>query len=173
MGFLSDIFGGTDNSAQKAQISANERTQQYIEEQAALARGDSLGLFPYGDDARNQTYRMALELLGGSIPEQMRMFQEGNMGAQRQISAAAPEYRNAILGLPVDYRALQPQRVDYADMFNVKVPNFGSAPVSSSGLFSSAPKGGSTPAYTGSPINSLSPTMRWALTSGGLRGGLY
>ena len=128
MGFLSDIFGGTDDSAQKAQISANERTQEFIEEQTALARGDALGLYPYGDRARNQSYSAALELLGASIPEQMRMFQEGNLGAQRQLSAAAPQYRNAILGLPVDYRALQPSAVNYADMFNVKAPRFGPTP---------------------------------------------
>lgn len=134
MGFLSGIgekiFGGTDNSAQKEQIAANERTQEFIEQQAGIARGDALGLFPYGDQARNDSYNLALSMLGQAIPEQMRVFQQGNVGAQLNMAAAMPQFQNAILGLPVNNSAIQGYQIQPdTSMFQTQLPNFGPTPV--------------------------------------------
>lgn len=132
MGFLSGIgekiFGGNDSRGQDAQIEANARYEQYIREQAALARGDASNLYNYADDARNQSYNMALEMLGGAMPEQARLFQDGNYMAQQQLSMGAPQYQNAIMGLPV--QQAQPMNVQMPDFsqYQVQLPDFGQRP---------------------------------------------
>lgn len=103
MGFLSDItktlFGGTDDTGLKAQQKANDRSQQFIREQAALARGDANYLYPAGDAARNQGISAAMGLMGRALPEQMRMFQGGNQAAQLHYMQGQPQYKNDILGM--------------------------------------------------------------------------
>jgi hypothetical protein len=111
MGIFSSIsdtlFGGTDDSSQKKQIKANERTQEFIEEQAALARGDVLALQPLGDQARSQGYQSAIDMLTGSTPQQIDLTARGNIGGQEALLAGLPQIQNAILGMPVDMGALQ------------------------------------------------------------------
>ena len=134
MGFLSGltekVFGGTDNSAQKAQIAANQRTQEFIERMAGLNRADANYLYPQGDYARNQTINAAMALLGNSMPTQMGMYQDGNVAAQMQLLAGLPQYQNAILGLPVNNAALQPYRAAMPDpsAYQQRLPDFGMAP---------------------------------------------
>ena len=103
MGFLSDItktlFGGTDDTGLKEQQKANDRSQQFIREQAALARGDANYLYPAGDAARNQGISAAMGLMGRALPEQMRMFQGGNQAAQLHYMQGQPQYKNDILGM--------------------------------------------------------------------------
>lgn len=131
MGFLSGltekVFGGTDNSAQKAQMAANQRTQEYIERMAGLARGDANALYSAGDYARNQGINAAMALMGRSMPTQMGMFQDGNVSAQMQLLAGMPQYQNAILGMPVNNQALQPYRAAMPDpsSYRVQLPDFG------------------------------------------------
>lgn len=133
MGFLSGltekVFGGTDNSAQKAQQQANARSQAFIEEQSRLARGDANYLYPQGDYARNQGINAAMALMGNSMPTQMGMFQDGNVSAQMQLLAGLPQYQNAILGMPVNNAALQPTRLSMPDssFYRQQLPDFGMA----------------------------------------------
>jgi hypothetical protein len=133
MGFLSGVteklFGGTDNSAQKAQQAANAKSQAYIEQQSQLARGDANYLYPQGDYARNQGINAAMALMGQSMPTQMGMFQDGNVSAQMQLLAGLPQYQNAILGMPVNNQALQPTRLNMPDAssYQQQLPSFGMA----------------------------------------------
>ena len=126
MGF-GNFLGGTDNSAQKEQQKANERTQQFIREQAALARGDAGNLYAGGDYARNTGVNAAMGLMGNSMPTQMGMFQDGNVSAQMQLLAGLPQFQNAILGMPVNNQALQPTRLSMPDAsaYQQRLPDFG------------------------------------------------
>jgi hypothetical protein len=146
MGFLSGltekVFGGTDNSAQKAQQQANARSQAFIEEQARLARGDANYLYPQGDYARNQGINAAMALMGSAMPTQMGMFQDGNVSAQMQLLAGLPQYQNAILGAPVNYGALQPTRLAMPDssFYSQRLPDFGMAQAPAPGQGWGAPQ---------------------------------
>jgi len=106
-GITDTLFGGTDDSSQNAQIKPNERAQAFIEEQAALARGDALALQPIGDKARNQGYRSAIDMLQGSTPQQIDLTARGNVAGQEALLAGLPQIQNAILGMPVDMGAFQ------------------------------------------------------------------
>lgn len=131
MGFLSGVteklFGGTDNSAQKMQQQANQKSQAWIEQMAALGRGDANALYPAGDYARNTGINAAMALMGQSMPAQMGMFQDGNVSAQMQLLAGMPQYQNAILGQPVNNQALQPYRSAMPDpsSYRTQLPDFG------------------------------------------------
>jgi hypothetical protein len=104
MGFLSGItkslFGGTDDSGQKAQQQSNERSQAYIEQQSGLARGNANDLYQQGDYARNLGINLAMALMGQSLPQQMGLYQQGNMQAQRQYQQGQSDYESGILGTP-------------------------------------------------------------------------
>jgi len=130
MGFLSGltekVFGGTDNSQQKLQQAANAKTQAWIEQQAALARGDANYLYPQGDYARDTGINAAMALMGNSMPTQMGMYQNGNIAAQQMLLAGMPQYQNAILGMPVNNQALQPYQSAMPDSsaYKQQLPNF-------------------------------------------------
>jgi hypothetical protein len=102
------IFGGTDNSAQKEQIRANKRAQEFIEQQTGLAIQDIAQLYPMGEQFRNDAYNQAMGLMGASALPQMSYFQQGNVGAQNALIGAMPQYQNALFGNPVDYSQFQP-----------------------------------------------------------------
>lgn len=95
---MSSIFGGGTSGASERSLEAvmaeNQRRQQFIEEQAGLARGDVLGL------------------IGGGLPSQIDVFQSGNVAAQEALLAGLPQFQAAILGQPTDLSALQPRRLD-------------------------------------------------------------
>lgn len=129
MGFLGDFsdkfFGGTDDSSQKAQIESNQRTQEFIERQAAMNRADAQALYPAADQYRTDAYNQALALQGQVLPQQIDAFQQGNVGAQNTIIAGMPQYQNAMLGMPVDYSVFQPQTIDYdTSAFQTQLPQF-------------------------------------------------
>lgn len=177
MGFLSKIsdtlFGGTDDSAQKAQLQANERSQKFIEEQAALNRADANQLYRYGDMARNQGLNAALALMGESLPTQMRMFQDGNVSAQMQMLAGMPQYQNAILGMPVDNSALQPYRSDIPSVPTTQLPNFDQMPIPGAGQpWGTSPQAAPAAAQAQQP--SAQQQINYALLlGGGLPGGRF
>lgn len=127
MGGFSDFLGGSNKDAMKEQMKANERTQAFIREQSALARGDAGNLFPAGDYARNAGLNSAMALMGQTMPYQMGAFQDGNVSAQMQLLAGMPQYQNAILGLPVNNGAMQPTRLSMpnASMYQQRLPDFG------------------------------------------------
>ena len=139
MGFLSGItekvFGGTDNSQQKMQQQANQKSQEYIERMTNLGRGDANYLYPQGDYARNQGINAAMGLMGNAMPTQMGLFQDGNVSAQMQLLAGLPQYQNAILGMPVNNQAMQPTRLSMPDpsAYQQRLPDFGMAPAPAQG----------------------------------------
>jgi len=131
MGFLSGIkdtlFGGSDDSGIEAQQKSNERSQAYIEAQSKLARGDANSLYAQGDYARNLGINMAMALMGRSLPQQMGMFQGGNMAAQNQYIQGQPMYQNDILGIPNNQPTQSPYRAALPDpgSYQMQLPNFG------------------------------------------------
>lgn len=114
---VKSIFGGTDDSAQKAQTRANAKAAEFVKEQAALARGDILNLFPTADINRTLGFQAALDVIGETTPQQLGAFQQGNVGAQQALLSGLPQIQNAILGRPVDLSGLQPQRFDIDTSF--------------------------------------------------------
>ena len=119
------IFGSTDDSAQKAQTRSNAAAQELIAEQAKIARGDVMNLFPASDTNRNMGFQAALDVMGQTIPQQFSTFQQGNVGAQGALLAGLPQMQNAILGLPTDLSGLQPQAIQYnTDFAQQQLPDF-------------------------------------------------
>jgi len=127
MGFGS-FFSGTDSSAAKNQQKDNAQRQAFLQQQAALARGDTFALYPAGDYARNSSYDAALALMGQSAPRELGMFQGGNVAAQNLYLQGMPQHQNAILGMPVNNQALQPYQQTLPDpsSYRTQLPDFGS-----------------------------------------------
>lgn len=105
------IFGGTDDSGQKAQIRANERTQRFIEEQAGLARDDVNRLLPMAADSARSGYESAFGLMQGIAPQQIDAIRQGNISAQENLLAGLPQMQAALLGGPVDNSVFQISRM--------------------------------------------------------------
>ena len=105
--------------------SANERTQQFIEQQAAQARGDVQNIFPTASQNLQAGFGAAADVFGQVIPQQVSAAQQGNMAAQQQMAAALPQIQNAILGLPTDFSAFQPQGINVDTSFaQTPMPQF-------------------------------------------------
>ena len=107
------LFGGTDKTALKKQMAANDAAQQWIQQMGEQARGDALALAPGAFQNRMLGGQAALDVMGQTIPQQMDVYQQGNVGAQSALLAGLPQIQNAILGLPVNMGALQPQQLNY------------------------------------------------------------
>jgi hypothetical protein len=118
--------GGTDKSAQNAQIASNEQTLALQDKLAQQARRDVSMLFPAAQDNYLAGQQAALNIFGEAAPRQADAFLQGNMGAQQQISRGLPQMQNALMGMPVDYSAFQPQQIqaDTSWMQNVQIPQF-------------------------------------------------
>lgn len=122
------VFGGTDDSAQQAQIASNAAAQQLIAEQTEAARADILSLFPAAEQAAQQGFQGALDVFGQTIPQQVSAFQGGNVGAQQALLSGLPQIQNAILGRPVDLSGLQAQQLPVDTSFaQQQVPQFQSS----------------------------------------------
>jgi hypothetical protein len=119
------VFGGSDDSAQKAQSRANKRTEELIAENTAQAREDVMGLFPAADKNVRRGFKAALNVFGDAVPQQISAFQQGNVGAQQALLAGLPQMQNALLGLPVDMSSLQAQQVQYdPSIFQQQLPKY-------------------------------------------------
>jgi len=120
------IFGGTDDSAQKAQTRSNAQTQRFIAEQTAKARKDILDIFPVAEDNRNLGFQGALDILSQTIPQSQRALQTGNLQAQQHLLAGLPQIQNALLGTaPVNFTGFRPQTVPLDLGFaSQQLPNF-------------------------------------------------
>ena len=110
---VGDVFGGTDDSGQKEQKRANIRNLRLQQELADQARGDVLPLFGQASESLSAGNQAALDLFGQTIPQQFAAMQDGNVRAQHQITSALPQMQNALMGLPVDYGSMQPQRLNF------------------------------------------------------------
>jgi len=114
---MGDLFGGTDTSAQQAQISSNAAITALIERNVNRARADVLGLFPGAQAARDQATQAALGIFGQTIPQQLDVTQQASLGAQGTLLAGLPQFQNAILGRQVDLSGLQPQALSFDPSF--------------------------------------------------------
>lgn len=120
---IKSLFGGSDDSAQRAQSSANAATQQYIEQQTAQARQDVLGMQPGIDQTRQAGFQQALDVFGQAIPEQQRLYEQGNIQAQQALLSGQPDFANAILGLGTGMNAFAPQSMaPQQSMFQQQIP---------------------------------------------------
>jgi len=124
-GLVKSIFGGTDKSAQKAQIDANAADRALFEKLANESTASAKSLFGSADTNRNMSLAQVLTLLGGTIPQQLSAQQQGNVGAQRQLTRGLPQIQAALMGQPVNMGALQPTRISYDTSFaNQTLPQF-------------------------------------------------
>ena len=110
---MSKLFGGTDDSSQKAQISQNQQVLALQEKLAKQARGDVTGIFPGVRQSAQEGFQGALDLMGQTVPQQAALFQGGNVAAQNTLLAGLPQQNNAILGNPIDLSGLQPTQLAY------------------------------------------------------------
>ena len=123
MGFFSKLFGGTDDSSQKAQIAQNRESLAYTKEQAGIARGDANRLFEQASGNRRAGYEAALEMLGGTIPQQFDVYQQGRQNQQNTMLAGQDQIINALMGNAVDTSGMRaaPLNID-PSVFNVSLP---------------------------------------------------
>jgi len=122
---VKSLFGGTDDSAQKAQIRANARTEGTTRELGDLARADVRALFPASQINQQRASQAALDVFGQSIPEQLSVFRQGNVGAQRALSRALPQFQNALLGDQIDFSQFAPQKLKFdASFARQQLPTF-------------------------------------------------
>lgn len=102
----------TAKKGMQAQQGENQANRDYIERQTAEARADIDRLYPQVQQYRQGGYQGALQALTGAIPEQYRLFNQGQTMAHSQLLAGMPQFQNAILGDAVDQSAfLTPQQV--------------------------------------------------------------
>jgi len=117
----------SDNAdkAVSAQKSQNKKNQKFIREMATNARNDAIPLYDAAQQNRGIGVQSAFDSMAQTIPEQGRLMQDGNVAAQEMLLAGLPQANNALLGLPVDYSALQPQRLEpNYDWTKQQVPEF-------------------------------------------------
>ncbi len=122
---LDFIFGGPDDSAQKAQISENAKFFDFIQSQGLKAETDVKALAPAASEARTLGFQGAFDVLGQAFPQQQQVFQQGNVGAQRQLLAGLPQQQAALLGQPTSFGGLQPIQLGIDTRFTQQtVPTF-------------------------------------------------
>lgn len=115
--FVKSIFGGTDRSAQTAQVAQNRDNSALFQNLANTATGNATALYGAADQNRTITLNQILGLLGGTIPQQISARQQGNVGAQQQLIGGLPMIQDAIMGRPVNMASLQPTRINYSTDF--------------------------------------------------------
>lgn len=103
MGALDFLFGSTDDSSQEATIQSNRERMKFIEDRANAARNDILKLFPAAQTSLAQGIGGALDVIRGSVPQQISAFEQGNRGAQDINLKGLGGFRDAILGNPMDF----------------------------------------------------------------------
>ena len=147
------VFGGSDDSSQKAQVEQNQLATRLAAERAKEARADVSALFPAADVNRNLGLQSALDVIGQTTPQQLSAFQQGNVGAQQQLLAGLPQIQNALLGRPVDLSGLQTQTLPIDTGFTQRqLPQFTSSTSAlATGDPASAPA--TAPAAAPAPIN--------------------
>ena len=122
-GAVSDRNTAKDQIKEQGKSSASARA--FVEEKTGQAREDILNLFPIAQQAREAGSQGALDIFGKSIPQQLGAFQQGNVSAQKQLIAGLPQIQNAILGLPVNTQAFQPQTIGVdPSLFQQQLPEF-------------------------------------------------
>lgn len=123
--FVSDLFGGSDDSAQDAAVRQNAAATALFEKNAQQARSDALNIFPVSDENRNLGIQGALDAIAGGTGQQISAIQQGNVGAQDTLLRGLPQFQNAILGNDVNLSGMRPGAVSVDTAFlNRGVPEF-------------------------------------------------
>lgn len=105
------FFGGAEKDAGRRNKRELEKSQELIAKQTAIAREDATKLFGGAQDSARAGYQGALDVFGQTLPEQARLFQQGNVGAQQQVIGGLPQIQAALLGQPVNMQAFQPTQI--------------------------------------------------------------
>jgi hypothetical protein len=105
MGFFSDLFGGTDDSAQKGQLRQNRESIDFTKEMRDRATADVNRMFPQAMDSARGGFDAALGVLRDSPDVQREIVRSGNLQARNTQRAGLNQVQNAILGLPIDMGA--------------------------------------------------------------------
>jgi hypothetical protein len=127
MSFLAAAVAGTavvggivarnaTNKSINASEAAGERASEQLNQSTAKAREDLFKLFPAAQQNTQQGYQGALDVFKQTLPQQAGVFQAGNVAAQNQLLAGMPQFQNAILGAPVDYRQFQATQLQQPNM---------------------------------------------------------
>tara|TARA_R110000751_G_scaffold95960_3_gene187372 strand:+ start:645 stop:1487 length:843 start_codon:yes stop_codon:yes gene_type:complete len=114
---MSKLFGGSDDSAQDAQIDQNREVLALQAKLAEQARGDIMDIFPGVRQSAQEGFQGALDIYGQAIPQQASLLQGGNVAAQNTLLAGLPQQNAAILGQRVDLSGLAPTRQSYSTDF--------------------------------------------------------
>lgn len=119
-----------DDSAQKAQIAANQRSQEFIEDQALKAENAAGRLFDSSAANLLAGNSAAANLYKDAFNPQMNTLNQGYSNAQNQIYRGMPQIQNALMGLPIDYAAFQPQQItpntSFIDKYKINTATAGS-----------------------------------------------
>jgi hypothetical protein len=149
-GIGESLFGDVSGEEQAAaQAAENAARIAFMRQMAEQARGDIFNLFPAAEQARQQGTQAALDIFGQTIPQQMGVLQQGNVGAQTALTQGLPQIMAALQGTPIDLSQIQPQTLGFDPSFaSQTLPQF----QSTQSLFpEAAPQtGGAAPRF-GSP----------------------
>jgi len=108
--------------SQEKQVSEN---RDFISKSQTQARADVQRIFPEAQQQRQLGFQGALDVFGETIPQQLGVFQQGNLAAQQALLGGLPQIQNAILGRPVDFSQFQPQQLRFDSSFaQQQLPDF-------------------------------------------------
>lgn len=125
---MTTLFGGGTSGASEAGLKATERDnlrrERFIREQNRQARRDATRLFRAGDRSLRGGFQSALDVIGAVTPEQLGLFQGGNVAAQNALISGLPQFQAAILGQPTDFSGFQAQQLpaDLSFLQGIQVP---------------------------------------------------
>lgn len=108
-GIVSDRASG--RAADTAQRTSDAQLA-YQEAQNEQARGDVTTGFSSARENQLMGAQRQLDMLSLAAPLALDARLAGNFGAQNVVSGGTPQAINALLGGPIDYSFLQPQRVE-------------------------------------------------------------
>lgn len=89
-----------------------ERSGAQIQRAGDLARADVQRIFPQAQGDLLAGASGAATILGQGVTEQQRLLSAGNLGAQGTLGGGFSQVQNALLGIPVNQQAFQPQGVE-------------------------------------------------------------
>ena len=128
MGFFSRLFGGDDDKAAKWQREDNREMREWIQKRSKETEGKAFDLFNQGIEARQAGAQRGLDILSQTIPERMRLVQEGRGRVQDTMLAGSEMYKRALLGLPTDMSILQKEPMNVnLDFASQRLPSIEAA----------------------------------------------
>lgn len=86
-----------------------DKASAQVKEAADQARSEVKRYMPVAQKDLLAGYSGAADIFSSGIPEQQRLLSSGNMNAQNTISQGYDQYKNALMGIPVDQSSWQPQ----------------------------------------------------------------